>query len=256
MEKAKEFLLHPVFISIIALFVIGVILYYLVINVPEVPSAERVIHFKGKEDSKIVITEYTDFQCPACKDFFATKKQIIEKYGNYIKFEVRHFPLNTIHPNAQRAAEAAEAAGAQGKFFEYSEILFERQGESQNWNTEKFVEYAREVGVNDIDRFRKELVNRYYQKAVIESLNEAQSKGFTGTPTVLINGRVYELNGRPSVPSYSELESEILKLAKEYGIEIKTDGSSQNTGNNNISPTVTESTEQKIENNQNNTQTE
>ncbi len=234
MEKFKEFLIHPVFISILALSIIGGVLYYLLINVPEVPSAQRVIHFKGKEDSKIVITEYTDFQCPACKDFFGTKKQIIEKYGDYIRFEVRHYPLNTIHPNAQRAAEAAEAAGAQGKFFEYSEILFERQSETQNWNTEKFVEYAREVGVNDIERFRKELVNRYYQKAVIESLNEAQSKGFTGTPTVLINGKVYELNGRPSVPSYSELESEILRLAKEYGIEIKTDDEApQVTENNN-----------------------
>lgn len=253
MEKFKEFLLHPVFISILMLSIIGGILYYLVINAPEVPSAPRVIHFKGKEDSKIVITEYTDFQCPACKDFFATKKQIIEKYGDYIRFEVRHYPLNTIHPNAQRAAEAAEAAGAQGKFFEYGEILFERQSESQNWNIEKFVEYAREIGVNDIERFRKELVNRYYQKAVIESLNEAQSKGFTGTPTVLINGKVYELNGRPSVPSYSELESEILRLAKEYGIEIKTDNNTpQITENNNTNSTNTDLEE----NNQNNTQTE
>jgi len=82
-------------------------------------------HAKGPENAKVVLVEYSDFECPYCVRAYPTVKQILETYPNDVKVVYRQFPLVSLHPNAQKAAEASECAGDQGKFWEYHDKLFE-----------------------------------------------------------------------------------------------------------------------------------
>ena len=84
-------------------------------------------HTTGSEDAAVKLVEYSDFQCPACGQFQPVVEEILAEYGDQIHFEYKHFPLTQIHPFAQPAAIAAEAAGQQGKFFEFASLLFKNQ---------------------------------------------------------------------------------------------------------------------------------
>ena len=82
-------------------------------------------HIKGNPDASVTLVEYSDFQCPACGQFYPYVKEVVEEHGDKLRFEYKHFPLITIHKNAVPAARAAEAASQQGKFFEMHDKLFE-----------------------------------------------------------------------------------------------------------------------------------
>src|SRR3989338_5570869 len=84
-------------------------------------------HVRGNPKGKVVIIEYSDFECPFCGRHVPTINQILDQYGDDVKFIYRHFPLTSIHPNAQKAGEASECAAEQGKFWEYHDILFANQ---------------------------------------------------------------------------------------------------------------------------------
>jgi protein-disulfide isomerase len=207
MEKILGVIKHPAMISILVL-IIGVIAIVLLIrSIPEenIPSAERVERSWGKQDSKVVVEGYADLECPACKAFWQTiEKDIKAKYGDRIKFVFQHYPLSG-HPKAIPAAQAAEAAGAQGKFFEYVDYLYEVQSTSevQKWDTAKFVEYARIVGISDIDKFEKELKEKYYKKAINEYVDLGNDRNIQGTPTIFVNGK------NLGSPSFETLDKEI-----------------------------------------------
>lgn len=137
---------------------------------------------------KVTVTEFSDFQCPACRAAQGMVKQLEEKEG--VRIVYRHFPLSSIHKNAQLAAEAAEAAFAQGKFWEFHDILFERQeqwAEEKNPET-KFIEYAGELEL-DKDAFTKALVDHAYRELVISDYQEGLKVGVNATPTFYVNGR-------------------------------------------------------------------
>lgn len=89
-------------------------------------------HFRGKGGSSVVIVEYSDFQCPYCARALPTVKQVLDEYGDKVMFSYKHFPLESIHPRAHIAAQAAECAGDQGKFWEFHDALFETQ---QDWTS-------------------------------------------------------------------------------------------------------------------------
>lgn len=201
---------NPIFITVMIILLGGAGLFYGLTKLGAAPtvSAEVKPHYKGSESAKVTLTEYSDLQCPACKNFNDTvKPELITRYGDNLKVEFRHFPLTSIHRNAQRAAEATEAAAAQGKFWEYHDILFARQtSEALEWNTNKLTEYAKELGL-DTERFKKELQDDLYREGVQKMEQDAKDKGFTGTPTILINGEKVD---NPTVENLQKKIDEIL----------------------------------------------
>lgn len=214
MEKFVNLLKNPIFITVM-IIVAGVGgIFGLVRLFPDSQSNSltQTNKFWGKADSSVVVTEYADFQCPGCSSFFSNDEQALKAaYVDKIKFEYKYFPLTSLHRNAQKAAEAAEAASVQGKFWEYHDILYTRQtAESTEWNIAKYVDYAKELGL-DTTKFRKELDENTYRQVVKDGANEAQKKGYSRTPTIEINGKKFEgANG--NVPTFAELQAEIDRL--------------------------------------------
>lgn len=146
-------------------------------------------HMKGAADAKVTITEYGDFQCPACKAYASAVKAIAEKYGAQVKVEFRHFPL-PMHPNAPMAARAAESAGAQGKFWEMHDELYEHQDEWANTSDPKakFAEYATEIGL-DAAKFATDLDNPELLGHIASDKKEGEAVGVNYTPYFLLNGQ-------------------------------------------------------------------
>jgi protein-disulfide isomerase len=214
MEKFVSFLKNPIFITAVIIIagiggLLGLIKLFPDTQTTSVPYVEK---YWGKADSTVTVTEYADFQCPGCGTFYSTvEQQLKSEYSGKIKYVYKYFPLTSLHRNAQKAAEASAAAGAQGKFWEYHDILYSRQvAESANWNTEAYVAYAKELGL-DTARFQKELGDNLYRQTVKDGINEAQGKGYSGTPTIEVNGKKFE-GTAGSVPSFEDLKAEIDKL--------------------------------------------
>ena len=153
-------------------------------------------NLKGNVESKVEIVEFSDFQCPACAQGYSNMKQIEEEYKDQIKIIFRHFPLRSIHPNAQLAAEAVQTAGAQGKFWELHDLLFEKQGEWSSLTSSdllaKLVDYAQIIAIEDIEKFRVDLENGTYSSIVNDDYDAADQLGLGGTPTMFVNGEQTE----------------------------------------------------------------
>jgi len=145
---------------------------------------------KGKLDSKVVVTIFGDFQCPACKSVEQlTVKPYLEKYLDKVKFVYKQFPLTSIHPRAQKAAEASEAAGNQGKFWEYHDKLYEVSvADGSTLTTDQLKQYAKDLGL-DSEKFNSELDSGKYSADVKEDLTEGDKLKVSGTPTFFVNGK-------------------------------------------------------------------
>jgi protein-disulfide isomerase len=141
-------------------------------------------HIQGPADAPVTLVEYGDYECPHCKRAYPIVKEIQRRMGRRLRFVFRNFPLRESHPHAQHAAEAAEAAGAQHKFWEMHDVLFERQFALED---ENLIEYADELGL-DVTRFRKDLAEGVYAPRVHEDFRSGVSSGVNGTPTFFING--------------------------------------------------------------------
>jgi protein-disulfide isomerase len=144
-------------------------------------------HVRGKPDADIVILEYGDFQCPYCARAHPTLAALQKQYGERIALVYRHLPLD-IHPFAQAAAEAAEAAGAQGKFWEMHDALFEHQAQMAPGQLPLL---GQQAGV-DGGRFEQDLAARRYRERIEAQAAEAKALGASGTPSFFINGERYE----------------------------------------------------------------
>jgi len=153
------------------------------------------IHEKGNLESEIRLVEYSDLQCPACKNTAPILDSLVADLGDQFALEYRHFPLRSIHPNAQLAAQAAEAAGIQGKFWEMHDVLFEKQSEwSQSFNPERYFRtYAVELGLNE-DRFRFDLESNEVKDRVNADYNQGLELGVQGTPAFVLNGELIDIN--------------------------------------------------------------
>jgi protein-disulfide isomerase len=142
----------------------------------------------GNKDAKVVIVEFSDFQCPACRAAHPIVKQVAKEYGDKILFVYRHFPLISAHPFAIKAAEAAEAAGEQGKFWEYHNILFDNQ---ENLKTDDLKKYAEQLGL-DMTKFNDALDSGKFKEKVTNDLDEGQALGVSATPTFFINNEKHQ----------------------------------------------------------------
>ncbi len=135
--------------------------------------------------SKVVIEEFSDFECPFCGRAFPTVDRILDEYGDQVEFVYKHFPLTSIHPRAQKAGEASECARDQGKFKEYHDKLFQNQRALEITNLKQ---YAADLGLNT-DKFNSCLDNSDKASVVNNDLAEGRQRGVTGTPTFFINGQ-------------------------------------------------------------------
>lgn len=160
----------------------------------------RVHHSKAQSNEQgnaavVTITEYSDYQCPACAYFHPIVEKLKDKYGDQIELELKFFPLNS-HQYAALAARAAQAAKNQGKFKEMHNLLFEEQ---KRWSNSRnpasiFVEFARKLDLN-MEQFKNEINAAETQKIVMEEREEGRQKGVNATPTFFIDGE--QLNDLP-----------------------------------------------------------
>jgi Na+/H+ antiporter NhaA len=141
-------------------------------------------HFRGPADAPVTLVEYGDFECPYCGHAEPVIRELLADFGD-LRYVWRHLPLNDIHPQAQLAAEAVEAAGAQEKFWEMYDLLFAHQSALL---MRDLVGYARELAL-DTERFREDLRKRAFTSRVAEDVESADLSGVSGTPIFFINGR-------------------------------------------------------------------
>ena len=138
---------------------------------------------RGDASAPVTIVEFTDFQCPACAAMHPVLEEVLKSYGNKVRFVVRDFPLNQ-HENALKAAEAANAANAQGKFFEYISVLFKNQ---KALDTPSLKKYASDLGL-DRARFDAALDRGVYAAEVAKDVADGEMYGVGSTPTIFVNG--------------------------------------------------------------------
>ena len=167
---------------------------------------------KGDPDAQVVIVEFSDFQCPFCERWAQqTLPQLKQNYidTGKVKLIYRDFPLSSIHPEAQKAAEATECADDQGKFWEYHDILFEKRGEWSGAGAAKFKQYAADLGL-DTAAFDDCLDSDKYKDEVLGDLNAGRAVGVTGTPTFFINGQKL-VGAQPFTAFEAIIEEELAK---------------------------------------------
>ena len=147
----------------------------------------------GKQIAPVTVVMFTDFQCPACAGVHPVLQKLLANYGDKVRFIVRDFPLTNIHENAFRAALAANAAHAQGKFFEYTDLLYKNQNALDMASLKK---YAREAGLNQ-KQFDLDLESEKFAADVRKDMVDGKIYGIAGTPTIFVNGiRVRELSAK------------------------------------------------------------
>jgi protein-disulfide isomerase len=141
-------------------------------------------HIRGPVDAPVTVVEYGDFECPYCGRAEPVVRDLIHEFAD-VRYVWRHLPLSDVHPHAQLAAEAAEAAAAQGAFWEMHDLLFEHQDALRPGD---LVGYAERLGL-DVERFTRDLREHARTARVAEDVDSADLSGVSGTPTFFINGR-------------------------------------------------------------------
>ena len=148
-------------------------------------------HAFGNDQQKVVLIEYGDYQCPGCGAVFPSLKEITEAYKDKLTFVFRHFPLTNKHPNALAAATAAEAAGLQGKYYEYHDLLYENQkaweAASSSDRGKFFEEYAKQLELN-IEQFKTDLTSSDISAKISRDRSTGKNFGVSSTPTLVLNG--------------------------------------------------------------------
>ena len=145
-------------------------------------------HIRGSNEAPVTLVEYGDYECPYCGRAEPIVRELLDSFGDDVRYVWRHLPLNDVHPNAQMAAEAAEAAAAQGAFWEMNDLLLRHQDALTD---DDLTRYARELNL-DVERFWEELRRRRYADRVAEDVASADASGVAGTPTFFINGRRHQ----------------------------------------------------------------
>jgi len=147
-------------------------------------------HVRGPEHAPITVVEYGDFECPHCKKAVGAVNLMLARFEEQVRFAFRSFPLEGVHPHALRAAEAAECAAGQGKFWEMHDLLFEKQDHLQ---LRQLFDYARTLGL-DMARFTAEMDDEIYLQRVREHQKGGDASGVRGTPTFFVNGKLVDVS--------------------------------------------------------------
>ncbi|MGD9093399.1 MAG: Na+/H+ antiporter NhaA [Anaerolineales bacterium] len=166
-------------------------------------------HILGPADAPITLVEYGDLECPYCRQVNPVIRELRRRLGGQVRYVFRHFPIRSIHLHAQLAAEATEAAAAQGKFWEMQEYLLEHQEELDETH---IYQYARELDL-DIEQFQRDLNEHTYASKVQEDFRSGVRSGVNGTPSFFINGKRYD--------GPWDLESLVEAMEKPLGTQVR-----------------------------------
>ncbi len=172
------------------------------------PVSER-DHILGPEDAQVTLVEYGDLECPYCRQVSPVILELRRRMGGRVRYVFRHFPIRSSHTHAQLAAEAAEAAGAQGKFWEMQESLLEHQ---EALDISHILEYAAQLDL-DLEQFERDLEEHTYAERVREDFQGGVRSGVNGTPSFFINGTRYD--------GAWDLESLVDAIEKPLGIQVR-----------------------------------
>lgn len=171
-------------------------------------------HFKGPKEAPVIMVLFSDFECPVCADAKAPLEVVYRRFQGKLKFVYRHFPLKK-HPHAELLAEAAEAAGAQGKFWEMHDLLFENQDKLTHLKEQELrqelLKIAQKISLN-VEQFKRDLETRRFLTVVEQDRKDGLALGVNATPTIFINGRRY--TGEGNVEAISAVISGYLRLIR------------------------------------------
>jgi protein-disulfide isomerase len=154
-------------------------------------------HVRGSEDAPVTLVEYGDYECPYCGQAEVVIRELLDSFGDDLRYVWRHLPLSDVHEHAQMAAEATEAAAEQGDFWGMHDVLLEHQGDL---HPPDLTRYARDLGL-DVDRFWEALRSRRHAERVAEDVASADASGVAGTPSFFINGKRHQ--GAYDIPTLS-----------------------------------------------------
>jgi protein-disulfide isomerase len=147
-------------------------------------------HLEGSEHARVTLVEYGDFECPSCKVAVTTPKLLLERFPNKVRFIFRHFPLQEAHPHALLAAEASEAAAAQGKFWPMHDLLYQNQAHLKD---KDLYRYAGGLGL-DMARYTAEMDDHIYLQKVREHIEGGRRSHIRATPTFFVEGVVLDIS--------------------------------------------------------------
>jgi len=190
--------------------VLALIIYFAVLgarstsSTSTIPAVSSNDHVLGPVSANVVLIEYSDFQCPACAAFEPIVQQVKQQYGDKLALVYREFPLRQTHKYAQLAAQAAEAADKQGKFWQYHEVLFDRQASwPQAMNVKQtFIDYAKELGLDEA-KFTADFDSKAVKDRINVDVSSGDAANIPGTPTFFLNGT------RINPQSYSDFKNAI-----------------------------------------------
>jgi protein-disulfide isomerase len=147
-------------------------------------------HAVGPDHARVIVVEYGDFECPTCKVAAPAVKMLLDDYAGKVRFVFRHFPLEEVHPHALAAAEAAECAGEQGKFWEMSDLLFANQSHLQ---AKHLRSYADQLGL-DMAQYTAEMDDHVYLQRIREHIDGGKRSRVRGTPGFFVNGTIQDVS--------------------------------------------------------------
>jgi protein-disulfide isomerase len=157
---------------------------------PVLRPDKAIDHIIGPLSAKVSIIEYGDFECPSCGQAHAAMKIMLKYFGHRVRFAYRHYPQVEVHPHAELAAEAAEAAGAQGCFWPFYDLLFEHQ---EHLKEKELRQYAQQIGL-DLERYDYEMNDHVYLQRVQEHARGGRQLGIRATPTFYVNGTLTDVS--------------------------------------------------------------
>ena len=152
------------------------------------PVSTKRDHVQGPNTSPVTLVEYGDYECPYCGQAYPIIKNIQERLGDKVRFVFRNFPVTQVHPHAQHAAEAAESAGSQNKFWEMHDYLYEHQQELDDNHLRQYASALR----MDVARFDDEMAKHVHASRIREDFMSGIRSGVNGTPTFYVNGIRYD----------------------------------------------------------------
>ncbi|HSR29236.1 MAG TPA: Na+/H+ antiporter NhaA, partial [Anaerolineae bacterium] len=166
-------------------------------------------HCQGPQDARVTLVEYGDYECPHCRQVQPIIEELRSRFGDRLRYVFRHFPITSMHPQAQLAAEAAEATAAQGKFWEMHDLLFQQQGQ---FDKAHMVKYAAQLGL-DTDQFERDLDEHVHADRVRADFLSGVRSGANGTPTFFLNGVRYD--------GPWDLDSLVAEIEKPLGVQVR-----------------------------------
>jgi len=184
-----------------------------------------VILLKQQKDTvtmPITFVEYGDFECPFCANYYPGVEKAVADLGDNVQFEYKEFPLTTIHPEAYRAAQAAEAARLQEKFSEYADLIFSKNRDSQaaqkpfDFLTDNALfSYAGQLGLN-VTQFKIDIDSTKVKNKIDSDVSDGNDLGLQGTPTFYINGKLFNLDSVDTTLNQTDFENAVTKQFENY----------------------------------------